>query len=128
MLPEATAADEAAPPASLRAPLAPSAVPPLPAEACAPRATRLAAAGARAAAQAALPRLFQLPWPALRRIVLALPPAQRVAIAAVCKPLAAAAKHPEGAPPARYARRARNAAPSAFPAPELTFCAAPCSG
>jgi hypothetical protein len=76
-------------------------------EACAPRATRLAAAGARAAAQAALPRLFELPWPALRRILTALPPTQRVAIGAVCKPLLAASKHPEGAPPARSAQGAK---------------------
>ena len=103
MLSGAHAAEGAAHAASLHPCPGPGAAAAPPAEACAPRATRLAAAGARAAAQAKLPRLFELPWAALRRILCALPPAQRVAIAAVCKPLAVAAKHPEGAPPARYA-------------------------
>ena len=119
----ANAGAEAAPAASLHAQLAPGAAAPVSAEACAPRATRLAAAGARAAAIESLPKLFALPWPALRRILCALPPEQRVAIGAVCKPLLAASKHPEGARCSRYAQRAQSARKRRFPPllPKIPF-------
>jgi hypothetical protein len=51
-------------------------------------------------------RLWELPWPALRRILLALPPAGRVGVGAVCKALRAASKHPEGATTRRDDTRA----------------------
>jgi hypothetical protein len=63
------------------------------------KAARIGEAANSAFARPAPPRvcLWELPWPALRRILLALSPLERLAVGAVCKPMLAASKHHEGA-------------------------------